>query len=135
MSGPASHDTRSRAGFSLLELVMALVVLAVGVVGLATTTLFITRQLTLAEATTARATATRSVMEYIRATPYDSVGPGGATIGPMEVSWTVFATTPQTTTLGIVTLGPGLASISQTGSAPMLSSAVADTFIYKLVRP
>ena len=114
---------------------MALIVLAFGVVGLATTTLFITRELTLAEVTTARVAATRSVIEYIRATPYDSVGAGSATIGAMQISWTVAATTPQTMTLGMVTLGPGLTSISETQSAPRLSSAVADTFFYKLVRP
>ena len=135
MSGPKSGDTRPRAGFSIIELVMALIVLAFGVVGLATTTLFITRELTLAEVTTARAAATRSVIEYIRATPYDSVGAGSATIGAMQISWTVWATTPQTMTLGMVTLGPGLTSISETQSAPRLSSAVADTFVYKLVRP
>ena len=118
MSGPESGDTRSRAGFSVIELIMALIVLAFGVVGLATTTLFITRQLTLAEITTARTAATRSVLERIRATPYDSIssfGSGGDTIGPMVISWRVTATTPQSPTLGIVTLGPGLTTLSGGG--------------------
>ena len=114
---------------------MALIVLAFGVVGLATTTLFITRQLTLAEVTTARSAATRSVMERIRATPYGLMGSGGDTIGPMVITWTVTATTPQTTTFGIVTLGPGLTSISETQSAPTLSSSVADTLVYKVLKP
>ena len=135
MSGPESGDPRPRAGFSIIELVMALIVLAFGVVGLATTTLFITRQLTLAEVTTARSNAVRSVMERIRATPYDLIGSGGDTIGPMTISWTVTATTPQTTTLGIVTLGPGLTSISETQSAPTLGSSIADTFVYKVLKP
>ncbi len=135
MPGPDARNTQRRAGFSLIELVMSLVVLAFGVVGLATTSLFITRQLTLAEITTARATATRSAMERIRATPYDSIGPGSDTTGAMVVSWTVRATTSQTTTLGLVTLGPGLASISEGQSTPMLSSAVADTLVYTVLRP
>ena len=113
---------------------MSVLVLTFGVVGLATTTLFVTRQLTLAEVTTARATATRSVMDRLRATPYDSIGPGGDTIGPMVVSWTVISTTPQTTTLDIVTLGPGRASRSES-AAPMVSATVADTLIYKVLRP
>ncbi len=136
MSGPESGDTRSRAGFSVIELIMALTVLAFGVVGLATTTLFITRQLTLAEITTARTAATRSVLERIRATPYDSIssfGSGGDTIGAMVISWTVTSTTPQTTTLGIITLGPGLTTLS--GGGPMLSGEVADTLLYTLLRP
>ena len=135
MPAPESRETRRRAGFSLIELVMSLVVLAFGVVGLATTSLFITRQLTWAEITTARATATRSAIERIRSTPYDSIGPGGDTTGAMVVSWTVTATTSQTTTLDLVTLGPGLASISAGQSSPMLSSAVADTLVYTLLRP
>jgi Tfp pilus assembly protein PilV len=135
MSGSQSVDTRPRAGFSLIELVMSVLVLAFGVMGLATTTLFITRQLTVAEVTTARAAATHSVMERIRATPYDLIGPGGDTIGPMVVSWTVTATTPQTTTLDIVTLGPGRVSASASGSAPMLSGSVADTLLFKVLKP
>ncbi len=135
MPGAESAPTRPRAGFSLIELVMSVLVLAFGVMGMATTTLFITRQLTIAELTTARAAATRSVMERIRATPYDLLGSGGDTIGPMVVSWTVTATTPQTTTLGIITVGPGRVPASVSQSGPMLSSSVADTILYKVLKP
>ncbi len=113
---------------------MSVLVLAFGVVGLATTTLFITRELTLAEVTTVRATATRSVMERLRATPYSLIDSGGDTIGPMVVSWTVTATTAQTTTLDIVTLGPGRLPASE-GQASMMSNAVADTLTYKVLKP
>ena len=135
MFGSEPGKTRREAGFSLVELVMAVVVLSFGVVGLASTTLFITRQLTIAELTTARAAATRSVMERIRATPYDLLGSGGDTIGPMVVSWRVTATTPQTTTLGIITVGPGRVPASVSQSGPMLSSSVADTILYKVLKP
>ena len=113
---------------------MSVVVLAFGVVGLASTTLFVTRQLTLAEVTTARAAATRSVMERLRATPYDLIDSGGDTIGSMTVSWTVTATTPQTKTLDVVTLGPGRAPMSES-QAPLISNAVADTLMYRVLRP
>ena len=135
MSGPESRDTRSRAAFSLIELVMSLVVLAFGVVGLATTSLLITRQLTLAEVTTARAAATRSAMERIRATPFASIGPGNDTTGAMVVTWSVSATTPQTITLDVVTVGPGLSPISESQPTPFLSSAVTDTLAYTVLRP
>ncbi len=114
---------------------MALIVLAFGVVGLATTTLFITRQLTLAEVTTARANAVRSVMERIHATPYALIGPGSDSVGPMAVSWTVTEVRPQVMTMSIVILGPGLASVSGGQSTPMLSSGVADTLIYQVLNP
>ncbi len=135
MFAPDAGETSARAGFSVFELVMAIFVLAFGVLGLATTTLFVTRQLTLSEVTTARAVAMRSVMERIHATPYDSIGAGGDTIGPMVISWSVTATTPQTTAVRIVTMGPGLASISEGRSTPMLSSAVADTLIFRVLKP
>ena len=135
MSGSKAGDTRAEAGFSFVELITSLFVLAFGVLGLATTTLFVTRRLTLAEVTTARVTAIQSVMERIRAAPYDSISAGGDTIGPLVVSWTPTVVTTQTQVVRIVTtVGPGLASISE-GGPPMLSSAVADTVIYKLLKP
>ena len=134
MSGSTVGDTRAEAGFSFVELITSLFVLAFGVLGLATTTLFVTRQLTLAEVTTARVTAIQTVMERIRAAPYDSISAGGDTIGPLVVSWTPTVVTTQTQVVRIVTVGPGLASISE-GGPPMLSSAVADTVIYKVLKP
>ena len=114
---------------------MAILMLSVGVIGFTTTTLLISRQLTLAEVTTARAVARQSVIERIRASPYDSLSVGGDTIGPIVVSWTATDFTAQIKAIRIVTLGPGLVSISETQSTPMLSSAVADTLIYMVLGP
>ena len=135
MSSLHRRGPRADAGFSLVELIMALFVLAFGVLGLATTTLSVTRQLTLAEVTTARVAAIQSAMERIRATPYDSISEGADTIGPLVLSWTPTVTTPQTTSVRIVAVGPGLASISPSFSTPTLSSTVADTIVYRVLRP
>lgn len=135
MSRSNAGDTRREAGFSLVELIMALIVLAFGVVGIATTTMFISRQLTLAEVTTARASAMQSVMERIRATPYDSLDAGEATIGPLQVSWTATVATGQSKVVRLVAMGPGLASMSEGYSTPMLSDSVADTLVYRVLRP
>ena len=126
---------RADGGFSLIELTMSLIVLAFGVVGLSTTTLFITSQLTLAEVTTARAAAVQSVWERIRATPYDSLDVGGDTIGPLEISWTATVATAQTKVVRIVSVGPGRASRSAGNPTPMMSSVVADTVVYRVLRP
>ncbi len=135
MFGSELGKTRDEAGFSLVELVMAVVVLAFGVVGMATTTLFITRQLTLAEVTTARVTAIQSVMERIRTTPYDSICEGTDTMGAIVVSWSEMAHMAQTKSVRIVTMGPGLVSMSGGQSTPMMSSTVADTVIYRMLKP
>ncbi len=135
MSGSKAGHTRAEAGFSLVELVTSVLLLAFGVVGLSTTTLFITRQLTLAEVTTERVTAIQSVMERIRAITYDSIGEGADTIGPLVVSWTPTVTTAQTKAVRIVTVGPGLVSMSEGQSTPKLSRAVTDTVVYRMLRP
>lgn len=135
MFGSGLGKTPNEAGFSLVELVMAVVVLSFGVVGLASTTLFITRQLTLAEVTTARVTAIQSVMERIRTTPYDSICEGTDTMGAIIVSWSEMAHMAQTKSVRIVTLGPGLVSMSEGLSTPMMSSTVADTVVYRMLRP
>ncbi len=135
MFGSELGKTRDEAGFSLVELVMAVVVLAFGVVGMATTTLFITRQLTLAEVTTARVTAIQSVMERIRTTPYDSICEGTDTMGAIVVSWSEMAHMAQTKSVRMVTMGPGLVSMSGGQSTPMMSSTVADTVIYRMLKP
>ena len=135
MCTPDAVETCAKAGFSLVELIMAIFVLAFGVLGLATTTLFVTRQLTLSEVTTARAVAIQSVMERIRSTPYNAISMGGDTIGPIVVSWTVTASTAQTTDVRIVTVGPGQVSLSEGQPIPMLSNAVADTLMFRLLRP
>ena len=135
MSPLEKGDDRARGGFSLVELVMALIVLAFGVLGLATTTLLITRELTLAQATTVRTAALQSVIERIRATPYDSVNAGADTIGPTTVSWTTSATTAQSKSVSIVSVGPGLASASASQPTLMLSNSVADTILYVVLRP
>ncbi|MCH7890029.1 MAG: prepilin-type N-terminal cleavage/methylation domain-containing protein [Gemmatimonadetes bacterium] len=135
MFGSELGNIRDEAGFSLVELVMAVVVLAFGVVGLATTTLFITRQLTLAEVTTARVTAIQSVMERIRTTPYDSICEGTDTMGAIIVSWSETAHMAQTKAIRIVTMGPGLVSMSGGQSTPMMSSTVADTVVYRMLKP
>ena len=135
MRTPDVVETRAKAGFSLVELIMAIFVLAFGVLGLATTTLFVTRQLTLSEVTTARAVAIQSMMERIRSTPYNSISMGGDTIGPIVVSWAVTASTAQTTDVRIVTVGPGQVSLSEGQPIPMLSNAVADTLMFMVLRP
>ena len=131
MSGRDARECPSRGGFSLLEVMMALFVVAFGVLGLASTTLLITRQLTMADATTGRMIALQNVLEGIHATPFDSVGTGGDTIGPIVISWTT-TSTAQSKTVNVVSVGPGLT----TGPAgTMMSNAVADTVQYLLVRP
>ena len=74
MSGAAEVCARRRrGGFTFVEVIMALIVLAVGILGMAATTTHNVRQVTLSEATSKRAQALQTVIERVRAAGYDSV--------------------------------------------------------------
>lgn len=129
------HKFRSapnaRAGFTLVEVLVALIILTVGVLGLAGTTALAVRQVTVADITAERATALQSTIERLRSQPYANLAAGSDSIGRFEVTWTVTAA-PRSTAIEIVTVGPGAAS----GAAMAgLRAEVADTFQYRIVRP
>lgn len=130
MNTPASNRDR-RAGFTLVEVMVALVILATGILGLAATTMYVVRQTTFGELTTERAAAMQSVLEQLRAMDYDSVDSGSDSVGAFTVNWTT-TNSSRSKLVTIVTVGPGLRS---NGGAPALSPAVADTFIYRIIQP
>jgi len=132
MSRVTEVRTRADRGFTLIEVMVALVILAVGVLGLAGTTALVVRQVTLADVATERAAALGTVLERVRAMDFDSVGTGSDTIGSFTASWssTDFGRSKLVT---VVTLGPGLQT--GTGNMPHLSNSVADTFVYRVIDP
>jgi prepilin-type N-terminal cleavage/methylation domain-containing protein len=118
-----------RAGFTLVEVIVAIVVLAVGLLGMAATTTVLLRQITLADLSTERSMALQTTLERLRATPFDSVRAGADTVRNFQVSWTV-TDLFQWKDVEIVTMGPGQAS-----GYGMVSPYVADTFTHRLIRP
>lgn len=121
------------SGFSLIELMVALVILAVGVLGLAAVTAFTVQSVTAAELDTERGQALQTVVEELRATPYDSLASGADTVGLFEVSWSVDDRV-NSAVITIVTTGPGMAP-GYGGAMPSISGAVADTFTYTVPSP
>ncbi len=117
----------------MVEVIVAIVVLAVGVLGLGGTTMYIVRQVTLADIMGERAAALQSVVEQVQAMDYDSVNTGYDTVGVFRVKWVGNTETSQSKLVSIITVGPGLSS--DTSSFPHLSSNVADTFVYRILRP
>lgn len=115
----------------MVEVIVALVILAVGLLGLAATTGFVVRQTTLADATTERSTARQSVIESIRAQPFDTVAAGSRTVGRFTVSWDVVDSGDYHKTIELVTTGQGLRSNSS--GLPSLGAGVADTVTFHLL--
>lgn len=119
-----------RDGFSLVEVIIAILILAVGVLGLAGTTAHITRQITLADLMTERSVAFQTIIDRLQSLPYDDVGSGSDSVGVYVVRWASTPDGAQSKLVRIVTLGPGLGS----GRPPGLSPQVADTFDFRVLR-
>ena len=132
MEGHAAGVTRSRAGFTMVEIIIALIVLAFGALGMAGTTAYVVRQVTLGNVSSKRAAALATTIESIRATDFDSIQSGTGSVGNYAMKWDV-TTGSRSKTVLIVMTGPGLAPVS--GSLPVMSNSAVDTFTYKVVRP
>jgi len=128
-----ARELRDRGGFTLVEIIVAVIVLTFGVLGLAGTTAYVIRQVTLAEVTSRRAAAVQSAVEQLRAMPYEDLANGSDSVGPFAVDWTV-ASSNRSAQITVVTRGPGLYS-DASNPFPMLRDGVVDTFVYKVIRP
>lgn len=132
-SSSVREGLRGSEGFTLVEVVIALLILSIGVLGLAGTTGRSLRATTLADLRSERSAALQSVIEQLRALPFDSVTAGTDTVGVYVVDW---RSTPRGNLgkdLRIITLGPGLAR-GESGTLPSLSPQVPDTFYYVMLR-
>jgi prepilin-type N-terminal cleavage/methylation domain-containing protein len=134
-------DSRSpgdgRAGFSLVELVVAILLLAVGVLALAGSTAFVIRTVTVSDLGTQRAAALQSTIETLRAQPFTSLAAGSDEIAPFQVSWEINpdgTDGPHARTIQIVTTGPGMQATGG-GGMPALTNDAVDTFRYVITRP
>jgi prepilin-type N-terminal cleavage/methylation domain-containing protein len=128
----ASAPEPQRGGFTIVEVIIAIIVLAVGLLGMAGTTALVVRQITLADVATERAAAVQSTIERLRALPFDSVSNGSQTVGIYQMAWTVTAFQNQWKVVDLISTGPGMAT---RGGFPVLSPSVPDTIRYRIVRP
>ncbi len=123
--------TRTRAGFTVIEVIIAMVILTFGVLGLAGTTAYIVRQVALSDLMTERTVAFQTVLDRLQSLPYDSVGSGTDSVGIYGVTWSSTNNGSQNKTVTIVTQGPGMSTAS---GAPFNDPAVIDTFTFRILR-
>lgn len=121
--------TSERGGFTMVEVIIAIVILAIGILGLAGSTGYLVRTVTLGDLMTERSVASQSVIDRLQSLPYDNVTTGSDSVGIYAVSWEAVDDGPQSKILSVVTLGPGLVSGSMIQSA-----SVADTFVFRILR-
>lgn len=77
------------SGFSLVEVLVAMVILTVGVLALAASSAAITRMTSEGGRSGGSAAVASARFENLRATPCASLASGTATTGPYSESWTV----------------------------------------------
>jgi len=119
-----------RGGFSMVEVIIAIIILAVGVLGLAGTTAFIVRQVTLGDLMTERSAAFQTVIDRLQSLPYANVTSGSDSVGIYAATWNSVDDGPQSKVVTIVTTGPGLG-----GNPPTNDPQVVDTFVFRILRP
>ena len=119
-----------KQGFTVVEVIIAIVILAVGLLGFAGTTMLVVQQTTLAEVATDRSAALQSAIERLRALPFDSVVAGRDSIGIYDLVWAVTGGN-RWKEVEIVTTGPGLSS---NGGFPALTQSLPDTLTYRIIR-
>lgn len=129
-AGSERRVRTTRAGFSMIEVVVGVLLLAVGVLGLGGTTAHVVRQITLSDLMTERSAAFQTTVDRLQSLPYDSVDSGADSVGVFAITWTSVPDGPQNKVVTIVTVGPGLG-----GTAfPTNNPAAADTFQFRILR-
>ena len=118
---------RANGGFTIVEVLIAIVILAVGMLALATTSIVATTQVKIADLKTERSIAMQQAVERLRAMPFDSVRsrPQSSALqfGSYRVWWDETPQGRYLSTITVVTEGPGYRSGS--GWTP----AVRDTLV------
>jgi len=115
-----------RQGFTMVESLVALVILTVGILALGLLSGQFNQQTNISDTATERSAALQAAIEEIRATDFAAVVDGAVTIDAYEVSWTITSSSDNYKEIEIVTVGPGL-------SEGRLLLRVSDKFVYRLL--
>lgn len=119
-----------RGGFTMIEVIVAMVILTFGLLGLAGATGYMVRTITLGDLMTERSAAFQSTIDRLQSLPYDNVTTGADSVGIFAISWSSANDGPQSKLVTLVTVGPGVVP----GAAYQQSPSVADTFVFRILR-
>lgn len=122
-----------RGGFTMVEVIVAITILTIGVLAMASTTAYVVRQTTFADLLTERAAAFQTVVDRLQASAYDDVTDDADSVGIFYAKWTVVDDGAQSKIVTIVTQGPGLDK-SGSNPYPVMSATAVDTFIFRVLR-
>ena len=118
-------------GFSLVEVMVAMIVLAVGILAMAASTGYISAEIRNASWNTQRSMAREQIIEQLKATPFDSVLATTAPqiVGRFSMTWQVLPVGATLKQVQLITSGPGYRMGQGT------RSTVIDTVVVSMARP
>ena len=120
----------TRGGFTIVEVIIAMMVLSVGMLAMAASTGYVSSEIRNATWNTQRAFSRNQVIEQLRAMPFDSItGSATSTVGRYTMTWGVTAVTTNLVTVNVIASGPAY----RLGRGSMLT--VADTVTVQIARP
>lgn len=96
---PFNPTAPVRSGFTLVEVLISVVVIAVGVVGFVSALGLATTELWIGERDTEVSLLMADQAERLKALPHDSVASGTRAVGEYELSWSVQGSDPKQVTL------------------------------------
>lgn len=121
-----------RDGFSLVEVIVALVVLTIGLLAMAATTGHVITRVRMSGLDTERAVATQQVVEWLRAQPFNAVqsrdGSTPLLVGGYRFWWEVPDPQPNFKKVVVISEGRGY-------TGWQWSDAARDTFSISIFRP
>ena len=122
----------SRSGFSLIEVMVGMLIFAVGVLALSASTGYMGLQIRAADMRTERSVAFQQVSEQLQAAPFDDVvdltQANAQVIGSYLAWWDVDSLSWALKEVAVVTEGPGFIDGQR-------ADEVVDTLIIRLARP
>lgn len=124
---------RSCRGLSLVELVVAMMVLSIGLLGMAAGIGWMIRAVDLAQFETTRSAALQSAVEELRGTPWTDLADGEAVYEDFTVRWAMIAPGFEGRIYRFEVAGPGRAGTFSAG-LPVISPNVTTTLDYRINR-
>jgi prepilin-type N-terminal cleavage/methylation domain-containing protein len=83
------HRTQDRSGFTITELLISVIIIAIGVVGFATAVGLVSTELWIGNRDTQVSMLLADQAEFLKSMPYDSVQSGWRVDGDYQLSWLV----------------------------------------------
>lgn len=125
------QHSRNREGFSLVEIIVAIMILSFGLLAMAASTGYVSAQLRSSGFDTKRNLARQQVVEQLRGTFFAAITTNstGLTFTPYTVTWVVTSPTTAVKQVSIITRGP--AYRARQGS----QVTITDTALIEIMSP